>query len=152
MFKLATTSFAVAIILTGLVVVLYMLPNKIDCLNRPDAQAGPKKEKCKDENGMKETRTVKEWKDKDGKMHKEIQIEIVSDGAGACGGPGEMKGGCKEHGDMRGECGPEGGMPMGGCCCCGKMQMHGGMMDHCEMKKDSVVLDTTVRIKIRGKI
>lgn len=82
---------------------------------------------------------MKEWKDADGKMHKEIRIEIHGDGKEGCGMHEEMESGC-------------GGMNMhGGCCCCCRMMMMGGGM-HQEMMKDSMQLDTTVRVKIRGKM
>lgn len=101
--------------------------------------------------GGNEMRCEKEWKDADGKMHKEIRIEIrKEDGNNSCKGKGEMRGGCGMG---------ESEMPMGGCCCCmmemmmkSHMQMHGGMMNHCEMNKDSMIIDTSVRIKVRGKI
>jgi hypothetical protein len=176
--KLLRTSFFVAAVLSLSILALYMLPDKVcrdgrneKCCKQEQACKGKDKhcegkdKRCQEKQSCcksQEQRCEREWKDADGKMHKEIRIEIRDDGdrKGGCGGHGEMRGGCS--GDKKDACemgeGMEmpmgcGGMQMHGCCCCAMMMMmHGGMMDHCKMDKDSMVLDTTVRVKVRGKL
>lgn len=158
MFRLIGTATGVAVVLIGLVLALYMLPEKAGCCKEQNIQT----ENCKGKDHHcdgkksgcegKETHCVKEWKDADGKMHKEVRIEIRGDGdmKSECGGHGEMRGGCQDKKNSSCEAGGE--MPVHCCCCTMMMQMHGGMMDHCKMEKDSMVLDTSVRIKIRSKL
>ena len=152
--KLTLLAAGVLLALIGFIAVLHFLPGGKCCGH--------------------EQRCEKEWKDGDGRMHKEVRVEI-RDGEGMechhCihGGCGDMKmdGGCP-HGrmEMHGECGDmkmktDSGcsmeMPamgcggMHGCCCCCMMMMHGGM-DHC-MMGDSMKPDTMrVKVKVRGKI
>jgi hypothetical protein len=86
-------------------------------------------------NGCKtgnERRIVKEWTDKDGKVHREVKVMINGDGKG----------------DAHMSCPMEMGAHSGCCCCC--MMMHGGM-NSCGHGMDSMEADT-VRMKVRGKL
>lgn len=179
--KLALTSIGVAIALVAFMTILYCLPcNENACGDRDRCEmkdGGGKCHgeedgcamgdmKCKNEKGCegKEMRCEKEWKDADGKCHKEVKVMI----GGAHGMMGE---GCGMHGDMKmghGECGMHGKMKMGegGCGMKEKMQMGGGcsmmkmgghgccccmmMMNHCGMG-DSMEGDS-VHVKVRGKL
>lgn len=163
--KLLGYAVGVLVAMAGFIAVLYLLPDK-----------GCGGEHCSMDHSMcKEQRKERVWTDAEGKVHKEV-IVTMEEGGGmdGCkmhhGSEGKMEGGCKMHGDskmdgecahgdmnMEGGCGAHGQMNMeggscemkgnmGGCCCCCRMMMMHGM------EKDSMMLDTTVRIKIRSKI
>ena len=141
--KLTLLAAGVLLALIGFIAVLYFLPGGHCCGN--------------------EQRCEKEWKDGDGRMHKEIRVEIRDNEGMECH-HGEMHGGCGDmemhggcSGDMKMDSGCQMKMPMTGCgemhgcCCCCMMMMQGGM-DHCRMN-DSMKMDTMrVRVKVRGKI
>lgn len=147
--KLVLTAAGVTIALIGFIAILYFLPAKCG-----GSSCGKHEECCEKESKGhscegkgpgcegKEHQTCKEWKDADGKMHKEVRIEI-RDG-------GDMQGSCGGHGEMRGGCGKM-NMQMHGCCCCCMMMMQNGMGQGM-MPKDSMALDTSVRVKIREKL
>jgi hypothetical protein len=146
--KLAITSVAVLIALIGFTAVLCLLPGGNCCGERDGCEMHDGK--CPHEKGMSdgkcshdksgcemnegkcggEKRIVKEWKDADGKMHKEVKVTI--------GGDGDMQ--------MGGSC-QMGNNGQGGCCCCCMMMMNG----HDGMMNDSMKMDT-VRVKVRGKL
>lgn len=153
--KLFFYATGVLIVLVGLTVALYLLPivpASAGCNDHCKEMANDKK--------CHECRTERSWKDADGKMHKEIRIEMRDEKGCSMHGNGMMEGGCKDgnmkmengcggHGQMNmegGSCQMHGNMQMGGCCCCCRGMMNGGMM------KDSMKVDTTVRIKVRSKI
>lgn len=84
--------------------------------------------------GGNEKCTMKEWKDADGKMHKEVKVTFGGEG---CGGDHQYEGkACPmEMGDHS------------GCCGCCMMKNGGGM----NWSGDSAGSDS-VRIKVRGKL
>jgi hypothetical protein len=151
--KLAITSVAVLIALIGFTAVLCLLPGGNCCGERDGCEMHDGK--CPHEKGMSggkcshdkdgcemeegkcggEKRMVKEWKDADGKMHKEVKVTIGDEG---CGGDYQYEKGACQMGN--------GGQ--NGCCCCCMMMMngHGEMMNSDSMKMD------TVRVKVRGKL
>jgi hypothetical protein len=83
--------------------------------------------------GGNEKCMVKEWKDADGKVHKEVKV--IVGGEGHCGM--EMSSGC-----------PMDNGAHGGCCGCCPMKNGGGKENCCG---DSVGSDS-VRVKVRGKL
>lgn len=114
------------------------------CEDRPEGcemhkgKCEGEKNECEGEKGEcgHERTMVKEWKDADGKMHKEVKVIV--------GGDEEMGGSCQMH-SGGGSCNMGmGNMGHGCCCCCMMMNMKG-----CRM--DSMKMDTT-RVKVRGKI
>ena len=110
--KLTLLAAGVLLALIGFIAVLYFLPGSNCCGH--------------------EQRCEKEWKDGDGRMHKEVRVEI-RDGEGMQCPHGEMHGGCGEM-QMHGGCGD---MKMEGGCPHGDMQMQGGCGGDMKMKMDS---------------
>src|ERR1044071_7744650 len=122
--KLAITSVVVLIALIGFTAVLYFLPGGDCCVKKEGCEMRMHDQQCSGDMGkhegcgkgqghhdgcMQEKRMVKEWKDADGKVHKEVKVIIGGEGDGM-----EMRSCPMESGDHS------------GCCGCCMMKQGGG--------------------------
>jgi hypothetical protein len=146
--KLAVTSVVVFVVLIGFIGLLCFLPDNECCEKKEGCEMreekcggemhGGKPEGCGKGQGHhegcgQEKCMVKEWKDADGKVHKEVKVII--DGKGN---------------DMnRGNGCPMESMDHSGCCGCCMMKQGGGS---CKMMKIDSIETDSVRVKVRGKL
>lgn len=126
---------------------------KMEGCEKGDMKCSGKMDGCEG----KEKCSVKEWKDAEGKCHKEVKVIVGGDGHGM-----DMMGGgeCGMHGKMQmgeGGCDMKGKMQMGEGCSMMKMGGHGGcccccmmMMNHCGMGESDK--SDSVHVKVRGKL